>query len=123
MRFQGSGRGNVEFHVIKNFAESLSQRIVPQDLDGMRAGARDAHGRRHPPCRQEARTRGGADACCYFSSATAGPMIGDHGRDANDQEYAVNDTRQALREAVRRKIRPFCLTIDKEGADDMRAIV
>ena len=30
--------------------------------------------------------------------------------------------RQALREAARRKIRPFCLTVDKEGADYMRAM-
>jgi nitric oxide reductase activation protein len=50
------------------------------------------------------------------------PYDRDYGRDANDQDYAVHDTRQALREAARRKVRPFCLTVDKEGADYMRAM-
>ena len=45
------------------------------------------------------------------------PYDRDYGRDPLDQEYAVRDTRHALEEAYHRGIRPFCLTIDKDGAD------
>ena len=48
------------------------------------------------------------------------PYDRDYGRDAEDQEYAMQDTRQALLEAKRRAIRPFCLTIDRDGADYLR---
>ena len=48
------------------------------------------------------------------------PYDRDYGRDAEDRDYAVQDTRQALLEAKRRKIRPFCLTIDREGEDYLR---
>ncbi len=118
--FSGSGRGDVEFHVIKDFAESLSQRIARR-IDAVapahatRMGAAIRHAVRKLE-RVEAQTR------LLFLISDGRPYDRDYGRDANDQEYAVNDTRQALREAVRRKIRPFCLTIDKEGADYMRAM-
>jgi nitric oxide reductase NorD protein len=118
--FSGSGRGSVEFHVIKDFTESLSQRIVRR-FDGIapahatRMGAAIRHAVRKLE-RVEAQTR------LLFLVSDGRPYDRDYGRDANDQEYAVNDTRHALREAVRRKIRPFCLTIDKEGADYMRAM-
>jgi nitric oxide reductase NorD protein len=32
-------------------------------------------------------------------------------------EYGIEDTRQALLEAKRQGIHPFCITIDKEGLD------
>jgi hypothetical protein len=118
--FSGSGRGSVEFHVIKDFAESLSQRVARR-IDGIapahatRMGAAIRHAVRKLE-RVEAQTR------LLFLVSDGRPYDRDYGRDANDQEYAVNDTRQALREAVRRKVRPFCLTIDKEGADYMRAM-
>jgi len=50
------------------------------------------------------------------------PYDRDYGRDAEDKEYAVQDTRQALLEAKRRGIRPFCLTIDRDNADYMRTM-
>jgi hypothetical protein len=116
--FSGSGRGSVEFHVIKDFTEPLSQRVARR-IDGIapahatRMGAAIRHAVRKLE-RVEAQTR------LLFLVSDGRPYDRDYGRDAQDQEYAVNDTRQALREAVRRKIRPFCLTIDKEGADYMR---
>ena len=48
------------------------------------------------------------------------PYDRDYGRDAEDQEYAVQDTRQALLEAKRRGIRPFCLTVDRDSEDYLR---
>jgi nitric oxide reductase activation protein len=118
--FSGSGRGSVEFHVIKDFAESLNQRTARRI-----AGVEPAHATRMGAAirhtvtkleRVEAQTR------LLFLVSDGRPYDRDYGRDANDQDYAVHDTRQALREAVRRKVRPFCLTIDKEGADYMRAM-
>jgi hypothetical protein len=118
--FSGSGRGDVEFHVVKDFAESLSQRIARR-VDGIapahatRMGAAIRHAVTKLE-RVEAQTR------LLFLVSDGRPYDRDYGRDANDQDYAVHDTRQALREAVRRKVRPFCLTVDKEGADYMRAM-
>jgi nitric oxide reductase activation protein len=118
--FSGSGRGSVEFHVVKDFAESLSQRIARRvagiaPAHATRMGAAIRHAVRKLE-KVEAQTR------LLFLVSDGRPYDRDYGRDANDQAYAVNDTRQALREAARRKIRPFCLTIDKEGADYMRAM-
>jgi nitric oxide reductase NorD protein len=118
--FSGSGRGSVEFHVVKDFAESLSQwvarridSIAPAHATRMGAAIRHTVTKLE---RVEAQTR------LLFLVSDGRPYDRDYGRDATDQEYAVHDTRQALREAARRKIRPFCLTVDKEGADYMRAM-
>lgn len=118
--FSGSGRGSVEFHVVKDFAEPLSQRVARR-VDGIapahatRMGAAIRHAVTKVE-RVEAQTR------LLFLVSDGRPYDRDYGRDASDQEYAVHDTRQALREAARRKVRPFCLTVDKEGADYMRAM-
>jgi nitric oxide reductase NorD protein len=118
--FSGSGRGSVEFHVVKDFTEPLSQRIARR-VDGIapahatRMGAAIRHAVKKLE-KVDAQTR------LLFLVSDGRPYDRDYGRDANDQDYAVNDTRQALREAARRKIRPFCLTVDKEGADYMRAM-
>ena len=50
------------------------------------------------------------------------PYDRDYGRDAEDQEYAVQDTRQALLEAKRRGIRPFCLTVDRHAPEYARHV-
>jgi nitric oxide reductase NorD protein len=118
--FSGSGRGSVEFHVIKDFTEPLSQRVARR-VDGIapahatRMGAAIRHAVKKLE-KVDAQTR------LLFLVSDGRPYDRDYGRDANDQDYAVNDTRQALHEAARRKIRPFCLTVDKEGADYMRAM-
>jgi nitric oxide reductase activation protein len=118
--FSGSGRDNVELHVVKDFAESLSQRIARRI-----AGIAPAHATRMGAAIRHAVTkleRVEAQTRLLFLVSDGRPYDRDYGRDANDQEYAVNDTRQALREAARRRIRPFCLTVDQDGADYMRAM-
>jgi len=118
--FSGSGRANVEFHVVKDFAEPLTERVARR-LDSVapahatRMGAAIRHAARKLE-RVEAQTK------LLFLVSDGRPYDRDYGRDAQDQEYAVHDTRQALRDAARRRIRPFCLTIDEEGADYMRAM-
>jgi len=118
--FSGSGRGSVEFHVIKEFTESLSQRIARRV-----AGIAPAHATRMGAAIRHAITkleRVEAQTRLLFLVSDGRPYDRDYGRDASDHDYAVQDTREALREAARRKIRPFCLTIDKDGADYMRTM-
>jgi nitric oxide reductase activation protein len=118
--FSGSGRGNVEFHVVKDFAELLDQRVARRvdrlaPAHATRMGAAIRHAIRKLE-RVEAQTR------LLFLVSDGRPYDRDYGRDSDDQPYAVHDTRQALREAARRNIRPFCLTIDRDGADYMRTM-
>ena len=116
--FSGSGRAEVEFHVVKDFHERLTQRIgrridriQPAHATRMGAAIRHALGKLE---RVEANTR------LLFLLSDGRPYDRDYGRDDADQEYALQDTRQALLEAKRRKIRPFCLTIDRDGEDYLR---
>lgn len=116
--FSGSGRAEVEFHVVKDFREPLSQRIgrridrvQPAHATRMGAAIRHAMGKLE---RVEANTR------LLFLLSDGRPYDRDYGRDDADQAYALADTRQALLEAKRRRIRPFCLTIDRDGADYLR---
>ena len=118
--FSGSGRTDVEFSVVKDFHERLSQRIarridriVPCHATRMGAAIRHA-------IRKLEKVEAGSRLLFLLSDGR--PYDRDYGRDADDQEYAVQDTRQALLEAKRRGIRPFCLTIDREGADYMRTM-
>lgn len=116
--FSGSGRAEVEFHVVKDFHEPLTQRIGRridriQPAHATRMGAAIRHAMRKLE-RVEANTR------LLFLLSDGRPYDRDYGRDEADQEYALQDTRQALLEVKRRKIRPFCLTIDRDGEDYLR---
>lgn len=116
--FSGSGRADVEFSVIKDFQERLSQRVARridsiQPAHATRMGAAIRHTLRKLE-KVEARTR------LLFLISDGRPYDRDYGRDAEDQEYAVQDTRQALLEAKRRGIRPFCLTVDRDSEDYLR---
>src|SRR5262245_10504953 len=116
--FPGSGRGEVEFSIIKEFQEPLTQRIARridciEPAHATRMGAAIRHAMRKLE-RVEANTR------LLFLLSDGRPYDRDYGRDAEDQEYALHDTRQALLEAKRRRIRPFCLTIDRNGEDYLR---
>ncbi|HVO94656.1 MAG TPA: VWA domain-containing protein, partial [Terriglobales bacterium] len=116
--FSGSGRGDVEFSVIKDFQERLSQRmarridrIEPSHATRMGAAIRHA-------VRKLEKVDAGSRLLLLLSDGR--PYDRDYGHDADDQEYAVQDTRQALLEAKRRGVRPFCLTIDRDGEDYLR---
>jgi hypothetical protein len=50
------------------------------------------------------------------------PQDADYGQDESDVEYALQDTRMAFIEAKRKKIIPFCLTVDTAGYDYLRRI-
>jgi nitric oxide reductase NorD protein len=48
------------------------------------------------------------------------PQDTDYGPDRNSEEYGIQDTAQALREAERAGIATFCVTIDPGGHDYLR---
>ncbi|MET0501908.1 MAG: VWA domain-containing protein, partial [Candidatus Binatia bacterium] len=116
--FSGSGRADVEFFVVKDFQERLSQRVARridriEPAHATRMGAAIRHAIRKLE-KVEAGSR------LLFLISDGRPYDRDYGRDAEDQAYAVQDTRQALLEAKRRGIRPFCLTVDRDGEDYLR---
>ena len=92
--FSGSGRINVEFSVIKDFPERLSQRIArridriePSHATRMGAAIRHA-------IRKLENVEAGSRLLFLISDGR--PYDRDYGRNADDQKYAVQDTRQAL---------------------------
>ena len=48
------------------------------------------------------------------------PEDHDYGPHRNDDEYGIQDTAQALREAERQGVETFCVTIDPAGHDYLR---
>ena len=51
------------------------------------------------------------------------PQDRGYSREGVEKEYAVHDTKQALLEARREGIVPFCLTVDKAGHDYMKTMM
>jgi len=51
------------------------------------------------------------------------PQDRGYSQESSEKAYAVQDTRMALIEARRDGITPFCLTVDKEGNDYLRAMM
>jgi nitric oxide reductase activation protein len=50
------------------------------------------------------------------------PQDHGYGRDRTEKDYAIHDTRQALNEAKRDNITPFCLTVDRAGLDYLKTM-
>ena len=40
----------------------------------------------------------------------------------DETEYAIHDTKQALSEARTKGIKPFCISVDKQGRDYLRVM-
>ena len=107
--FSGQGRHDVEVIVLKDFGDTrraqTGQRIEAMTpLRQNRDGAAIRHVT-HKLLRCPARHR------VLMLLSDGRPLDGDYG-----EEYALQDTRMALREARQRGIRPFCVTIDREAS-------
>jgi nitric oxide reductase activation protein len=106
--YSGQGRGQVDFLVIKDFDDRLSGKAA-QRLGGlapMRQN-RDGAAIRHATAKlleREARTR-------LLVLISDGRPLDDGYKD----EYSLEDTKVALREARQRGVHPFCITIDREA--------
>ena len=107
--FSGQGRHRVDFMVLKDFGDTrryqIGQRIAAMTpLQQNRDGAAIRHAVQKL-LRCPARHR------LLVLLSDGRPLDGDYG-----EEYALEDTRMALREARQQGISPFCLTIDQQAS-------
>ena len=111
--YSGQGRGQVDFLVVKDFDDQLGGKAA-QRLGGlvpMRQN-RDGAAIRHATAKllaREARTR-------LLVLISDGRPLDDGYKD----EYSLEDTKTALREARQRGVHPFCITIDREAEGYVR---
>jgi nitric oxide reductase NorD protein len=106
--YSGQGRGQVDFLVIKDFDDRLGGKAA-QRLSGLAPMQqnRDGAAIRHATVKlltQDRRTR-------LLVLISDGRPLDDGYQD----EYALEDTKAALREARQRGVHPFCITIDREA--------
>lgn len=119
--FSGYGRENVEFYVIKDLEERFSEN-VPRRIDRIAP----LHATRMGPAiRHAAQKLAEVDSKSRFLFLISDGRPQDRGysREGVEKEYAVHDTRQALIEAKRMGITPFCLTVDKSGHDYLKTMM
>lgn len=118
--FSGYGRDNVEFFVIKDFDESLDQRIKNR-LDKITPIRSTRMG---PAIRHATYKLNMTDAKVkiLFLLSDGRPQDHGYGRDRTEKEYAIHDTKQALNEAKRDGITPFALTVDRAGHDYLKTM-
>ncbi len=118
--FSGYGRDNVEFFVIKDFDETLDQKIKNR-LDKITPIRSTRMG---PAIRHATYKLGLTDAKVkiLFLLSDGRPQDHGYGRDRTEKEYAIHDTKQALNEAKREGITPFALTVDRAGHDYLKTM-
>ena len=116
--FSGYGRENVDFFVIKDIKEVLSEKVKARidrvsPLQATRMG---------PAIRHAVTKLEGLEARDKFLILISDGRPQDRGysREGVEKQYAIHDTRIALIEAKRKGISPFCLTVDREGHDYLR---
>lgn len=111
--FSGQGRHQVDFMVLKDFSDTrryqIGQRIAAMTpLQQNRDGAAIRHAVQKL-LRCPARHR------LLVLLSDGRPLDGEYG-----EEYALEDTRMALREARQQGISPFCLTIDQQASSYLK---
>ena len=118
--FSGYGRENVEFYVIKDIEEQFNDKIKRRidkvtPLHATRMGSAIRHAVTKLE-NQDAATK------IMFLISDGRPQDRGYSREGVEKEYAVHDTHQALLEAKRKEIVPFCLTVDKAGHDYLKTM-
>ena len=116
--FSSDGRDQVDVLVAKDFDEPVSTRtwamlaaMEPRRATRMAAAIRHSIFRlRRAPMRRR----------LLIVISDGYPEDRDYGPEARDDEYALQDTAQALREAEQAGIASFCITIDPAGHDYLR---
>lgn len=111
--YSGQGRAAVDFLTIKDFDDRLDSAAAHR-LGGLgpRQQNRDGAAIRHASAKLLAR---GAKSRILILVSDGRPMDGEY-----KEEYALEDTKAALREARQRGIEPFCVTVDREAAGYLR---
>jgi hypothetical protein len=119
--FSGHGRDNVEFYVMKDFEEDFSPEVARRlGRAGPLHATRMGPAIRHTASKlrlQQTRAR------FLFLISDGRPQDRGYSQESSEKSYAVQDTRMALLEARQEAITPFCLTVDKEGNDYLRAMM
>lgn len=111
--YSGQGRTQVDFLVVKEFDERLGTATAHR-LGGLcpRQQNRDGAAIRHAAAKllaREVKTR------ILILLSDGRPLDGDYA-----DEYSLEDTKAALREARRKGIDPFCVTIDRDADSYLR---
>jgi nitric oxide reductase NorD protein len=111
--YSGQGRAQIDFLTIKDFDERLDAATAHR-LGGLapRQQNRDGAAIRHAISKllaREVKTR------ILILLSDGRPLDGDY-----KDEYSLEDTKAALREARRKGIDPFCVTIDREADSYLR---
>ena len=118
--FSGYGRENVEFYTVKDIDEQFSDKVKSRiDRISPLHATRMGPAIRHATFKlesQEARTK------LLFLISDGRPQDRGYSREGVEKEYAVHDTKMALDEARDKNINAFCLTVDKNGHDYLKAM-
>jgi nitric oxide reductase NorD protein len=110
--FSGSGREGCEFYVVKELGERYDDRVKGR-IGGIYARQKTRMG---PAIRHATRRLAAADSNVKLMILLTDGKPYDSDT-YQDNTYAQEDTKMALREARREKIHLFCVTVDREGAD------
>jgi nitric oxide reductase NorD protein len=110
--FSGSGREDAQFYVVKELGERYDDRVKGR-IGGIYARQKTRMG---PAIRHATRRLAGADSNVKLMILLTDGKPYDSDT-YQDNAYAQEDTKMALREARREKIHLFCVTVDREGAD------
>lgn len=110
--FSGSGREDAQFYVVKELGERYDDRVKGR-IGGIYARQKTRMG---PALRHATRRLAAADSNVKLMILLTDGKPYDSDT-YQDNTYAQEDTKMALREARREKIHLFCVTVDREGAD------
>jgi len=110
--FSGSGREDSQFYVVKELGERYDDRVKGR-IGGIYARQKTRMG---PALRHATRRLAAADSHVKLMILLTDGKPYDSDT-YQDNAYAQEDTKMALREARREKIHLFCVTVDREGAD------
>lgn len=116
--FSGDGREQVDFHVAKTFEDRLSARTW-----SALAAMKPQRSTRMGPAIRHALTKLARQATrmkVLIIVSDGYPQDKDYGPDRMDDEYGIQDTAAALREAEREGVQTFCMTIDPAGYDYLK---
>jgi nitric oxide reductase activation protein len=110
--FSGSGRDDAQFYVVKELGERYDDRVKGR-IGGIYSRQKTRMG---PALRHATRRLAAADSQVKLMILLTDGKPYDSDT-YQDNTYAQEDTKMALREARREKIHLFCVTVDKEAAD------
>jgi nitric oxide reductase NorD protein len=118
MGFSGHGRDNVEFYIIKEFDNELTDEVkarvgAVEPKRSTRMGTAIRHVRE--------KFKDVASRAKHVLLLSDGfPQDFDYGHDRRSNAYGIQDTMVALKELEMSGVLPFCITVDRTGHDYLR---